>query len=101
MDLNLPTGTTHGSIKKIDEIAFSFHDTLNAKYGASETKLFDFDWDDSRWKNTSKVEGLFTGIITATAVSGFDIEDSLIISQSDPLPCVVRAIIPRMEKTGR
>ncbi len=101
MDLNLPTGTTHGSIKKIAEIAFSFHNTLNAKYGASETELFDFDWDDSRWKNTSEVEGLFTGIITAAAVSGFDIEDSLIISQSDPLPCTVRAIIPRTEKTGR
>ena len=101
MDLNLPTGTTHGSIKKIAEIAFSFHNTLNVKYGASEADLFDFDWDDVRWKNTSKVEGLFTGIITASAVSGFDVEDSLIISQSDPLPCTVRAIIPRMEVTGR
>ena len=101
MDLNTPTGTTHGSIKKIPEIVFSFHNTLNAKYGSSETELFDIDWDNVRWKNTSEIEGLFTGDIAVAFDGGFDIDDTLIISQSDPLPCTVRAIIPRVEKTGR
>ena len=101
MDLNLPTGTTHGSIKKISEVVFSFHDTLNAKYGSSDTELFDIDWDNVRWKNTSKIEGLFTGDVVVAFDGGFDIEDTLLISQSDPLPCTVRAIIPRVEKTGR
>ena len=101
MDLNLATGTTHGSIKKISEIVVSFHDTLNAKYGYSEKELFDFDWTNVRWKNTSEIEGLFSGDITAAFDGGFNVDDTMIISQSDPLPCTVRAIIPRIEKTGR
>ena len=101
MDVNLRDGTTHGSIKKISEIVFSFHDTLNAKYGSSITELFDIDWDNVRWKNTSEIEGLFTGDVTVAFDGGFDIDDTLIISQSDPLPCTVRAIIPRVEKVGR
>ncbi len=101
MDLNLTTGTTHGSIKKISEIVVSFHDTLNAKHGSSDTELFDFDWDDPSLKNTSEIEGLFTGDIRAHFDGGFNTDDTIIISQEDPLPCTVRAIIPRVEKTGR
>lgn len=101
LDVNLSSGTTLGSIKKIPEISFSFHNTLNAKYGVSTDALFNIDWDDVKWKNTSEVEGLFTGLVTAAFDGGFDVEDELVITQSDPLPCTVRAIIPRMEKTGR
>jgi len=101
MDLGLSTGTTHGSIKKISEIVFSFHDTLNAKYGVDIDSLFDINWDRVGLKNTSKIEGLFTGDIVVAFDGGFDIDDTLVITQSDPLPCTVRAIIPRMEVTGR
>ncbi len=101
MDLNLPSGITLGSIKKIHEVVFSFHNTLNAKFGSTDANLKDFDWTNVRWKNTSEIEGLFTGIIMGSPDAGFDTEDTLIISQSDPLPCTVRAIIPRIEKTGR
>ncbi len=101
MDLNLPTGTTLGSIKKISELVLSFHDTLNAQHGTSETTLLSIDWDDVRWKNTSKIEGLFTGSVTVGFDGGFDVEDTILISQSDPLPCTLRAIVPRMEVTGR
>ena len=101
LDINLSSGTTLGSIKNIPEIAISFHNTLNAKYGVSKDALFNIDWDDPKWKNTSEVEGLFTGLVTVAFDGGFDVEDELVISQSDPLPCTVRAIIPRVEKTGR
>lgn len=101
LDLNLPDGTTLGSIKRIAEVALSVHDTLNLKYGASDTELFDIDWEDARWKNTSKIEGLFTGIVIVATDGGFDVEDDLVLSQSDPLPCTVRAIVPRVEKVGR
>ena len=101
MDMNLASGSTYGSIKKISEIVFSFHDTLNAQYGTSESNLKDIDWTDPKLKNTSKIEGLFTGDITVALDGGFDTDDIFIISQSDPLPCTVRAIIPRVEKTGR
>ena len=101
MDVNTSTGTTHGSIKKISEMVISFKDTVGAKYGRNDENLFDIDFDAVGLKNTSKVEGLFTGDVTVNFDGGFDIEDSMVITQSDPLPCVVRAIIPRVQKTGR
>lgn len=101
MDLNLTSGTTHGSIKKIPEVVFSFHNTVNAKYGSSDTALFDIDWTNPLWNNSSLIAGLFTGDVVVAFDGGFDINDTLIISQSDPLPCVVRGIIPRLEITGR
>ncbi len=101
LDMNLPDGTTAGSIKKIAEVAFSVHNTLNMQYGASDTELFPINWEDARWKNTSEIEGLFTGMVVVETDGGFDIEDDLVLSQADPLPCTIRAIIPRIDKTGR
>ena len=101
MDVNIATGTTHGSIKKISEMVISFKDTVGAKYGRNDENLFGIDFEEVGLKNTSKVEGLFTGDVTVPFDGGFDIDDSMVISQSDPLPCVVRAIVPRVQKTGR
>ena len=101
MDINTSTGTTHGSIKKIPEMVISFKDTVGAKYGKDDTSLFAIDFDKVGLKNTSDIEGLFTGDVTVHFDGGFDIDDSMVISQSDPLPCVVRAIIPRVQKAGR
>lgn len=101
LDLSLPTGTTHGSIKQTTELVVSFHDTMGAKYGSSETELFDFDFTKTELNNTSKIEGLFTGDVREHFDGGFDIDDILVISQSDPLPCTVRAIVSRLKVTGR
>jgi len=35
------------------------------------------------------------------ADGGFDVENPFEITGSDPMPCSVRAIIPRIEQTGR
>lgn len=101
MDVNTQAGTTHGSIKRISEMVISFKDTVGAKYGKDDTNLFSIDFDEVSLKNTSDVEGLFTGDVTVHFDGGFDIDDSMVISQSDPLPCTVRAIVPRVQKTGR
>jgi hypothetical protein len=101
MDVNTSSGTTHGSIKQTTEMVVSFMDTVGAKYGKDDSSLFDIDFNRAGLKNTSKVEGLFTGDVTVPFAGGFDIDDSMVISQSDPLPCIVRAIVPRVNKTGR
>lgn len=92
MDLNLPTGTTKGSVKKISEIVVSFYKTLGTKYGFDSSNLWDIDFETT---------SLFTGDRVLVFDAGFDTEDTLLIYHDDPLPCVVRAIILRLDVVGR
>jgi len=85
--------TTKGSLKRFAELVISFFESSGAKYGVDADNLFDIsDWPDT---------GLYTGDVVVAHEGGFDVEDSVIITGDEPLPCVVRAMIPRIEKTGR
>jgi len=98
MDFNTPAGTTQGSIKKTSEMVISFHATGGAQYG-DDTDTYDIDWRTT--EDYDSPYELFTGDKTVVFDGGFSTEDNIIISGSGPLPCTVRAIIPRIEKTGR
>lgn len=98
LDVSTGEGTTHGSIKKIAEAVISFFKTLNARYGDG-TDTYDIDWRKEEVYGSPP--DLFTGDKTVSFDGGFSTEDTFIISGSDPLPCTVRAIILRTEKTGR
>lgn len=100
-DITGPGGTTHGSIVKVPEMGISFLKTMNAKYGVDDNSLYDIDWANSLWTNNAEIDGLFTGDVVVSINGGFTIENNLIISGSDPLPCTVRALVPRIDKTGR
>ena len=100
-DVSGPGGTTHGSIVKVTEMGISFFDTMNAQYGDSDSDLHNIDFDNAKWTNNSDITGLFTGDVLVVHTAGFTIDNNLVISSSAPLPCVVRALIPRMDKTGR
>lgn len=93
LDITTAGGTTHGSIAKISEIVISFLDTLGAKYGSTLGDLKDIDFENTTTLNTGDVVVPFDG--------GYNIDDTIFISGNDPLPCTIRAIIPRKEKTGR
>ena len=98
LDQNTKQGTTHGSIKKISELVVSFHNTLNAKYGDG-VDTYDIDWRTE--EDYDSPPSLFIGDKTLSFDGGFSIDDPIIISGNDPFPCTVRAIIARIEKTGR
>lgn len=98
MDIAGRGGTTKGSIKKIAEVVISFQDTLNAEYGDGNTTNT-IDWRTT--EDYGSPPSLFTGDKVVVFDGGFNVEDTFIISGSDPLPCTVRAIIPRIEVTGR
>ena len=86
-------GTSKGSIKRFSEVVVSFYKTLGAKYGEDTSNLHDF--------NPSLGTTLFTGDAIADPDGGFGVEDNFVISDNGPMPCVIRAIIPRVDKTGR
>jgi hypothetical protein len=99
MDQNTRQGTSKGSIKKIAEAAISFYKTLNAQYGDG-TATYNINWRETSHEYGTPPD-LYTGDKVVVADGSFDAEDPFQIEGSDPLPCTVRAIIPRTEVTGR
>ena len=99
MDQNTSQGTSKGSVKKFAEVVISFFRTLNAKFGDGNTTF------KIPWRESSDAYGdppaLFTGDKEVVTDGGFNVEDPFEITGSDPMPCSVRAIIPRVEVTGR
>jgi hypothetical protein len=91
-DIHTPGGTTKGSLKRFAELVISFFESAGAKYGVDVDNLFEIDWPDDE---------LYTGDKVVAHEGGFDLEDSVIITSDEPLPLIVRAIVPRIEKTGR
>ena len=92
-------GTTKGTLKRIAEVVISFYKSLNVQYGVDTNTLFNIDWRTTEAYGSPPA--LYTGDKVVAHEGGFDAEDSLVLSGDDPLPCVVRAIIPRIEVTGR
>lgn len=99
MDQNTSKGTSKGSIKKIAEAVISFYKTLNAKYSDGRT-TYKIPWRETSAEYSSPPD-LVTGDKVVVADGGFDVEDPFQIEGNDPTPCSVRAIIPRIEITGR
>ena len=99
MDQSTPLGTSKGSIKKFAEAVISFEKTLNAKYGDGET-TYKIPWRETSADYSSPPD-LVTGDKVVVTDGGFNVEDPIEITGSDPMPCTVRAIIPRVEITGR
>ena len=91
-------GSTYGSITKISEVVASFFETLKAKYGDGTTQR-EIDWRTT--EDYDSPPELLTGDRTLTFDGGFTTDTPLTISGSDPFPCTVRALIPKIEKTGR
>jgi hypothetical protein len=99
LDQNTQQGTSKGSIKKITEAVISFYKTLNARYGDG-TDTYDINWRETSAEYTTPPD-LVTGDKVVVADGGFSVEDPFQIEGSDPMPCSIRAIIPRIEQTGR
>ncbi len=94
-------GSSMGSITRINELVISFLDTGAAKYGSDENDLHSIDFTDNRWTNSSEITGLFTGEVVVSMPGGFSVYNPIIITSEGPMPCTIRAIVPRMDVTGR
>ena len=104
MDVSIASGTTYGSIQKVAETVISFFATGNAQYKSIDQDGVESSTHDIDWRTTEPHDSppnLFTGNKMVVYDSGFSADDKFVILGSDPLPCVVRAIILRTEKVGR
>jgi hypothetical protein len=94
-------GTSAATIVGAHEMGVSLLYTSTIQYGASDSDLYDMNLSDELWVDLSDITGLFTGTVFVSVDGGFSLERPLIISTAAPMPCTVRALIPRMEVTGR
>jgi len=101
LDINTQQGTAFGSLKRISEIVVSLYNSANVSYGDSSSDLHSIDTTPNTLINKSTITGLFTGDVSVHQDGGFSVDDSIIISGSDPLPCTVRCLIPKVDVTGR
>lgn len=93
-DMIGPGGTTKGTLKRFAELVISFFESGgNIQYGVDVDNLFDIADLPST--------GLFTGDVVVVADGGFSVEDSVIITGVEPLPCCIRCLVPRIKVTGR
>ena len=98
-DIATREGTTLGSKTKTTEIVLSLFASGNVSFGdGTNQKPIDF-------RTTEPYDSppqLFTGLTENLAFDGgYTRENDIVVSGSDPLPCTVRAIVARTEKTGR
>jgi len=94
-DLMTQRGTSKGSLKTFKELVISFLESNGAQYGVDVDNLFDIP------PSVIPSTGLYTGDAVVNCEGGFNVEDSIIITGDKPLPCVVRAMIPRIQQPGR
>lgn len=99
--MRIIVGDSMGSHVRVAELVISLYNTGALKYGVNENNLIDVDLNDVRWNNTCKIKGLFTGEVVVSVPGGFDPLVPIFIVSDAPLPLTVRAIVPRIERTGR
>ena len=107
LDVATNRGSSHGTIKNIPELVLSLLNSTSVAQGTVSTDLINIVLTDPELVNNTEVTGLFTGDVTVHRDGGFSIEDSILISSgstsdvTDPTPLTVRAIVARIDETGR
>jgi hypothetical protein len=99
--LGSPTGTSYGSITRVSEVVLSFLNTLGVNYGDKADNQYAIDFTDPRWENEEYIDGLFSGDVVVAMPGGFSVNNPILITGSGPYPFTLRAMIVRLDKTGR
>ena len=88
-----------GSKAKIAELMVSVYETLGLEVGRSTSTLYPIDWRTT--EDYGDPTAFKTGQEVVVLDGGYDPEQPIVLSGIAPLPCTVRAIVARMEVTGR
>jgi hypothetical protein len=99
--MRIVLGDSMGSITRVNEIVLSVMDTGAVQYGPNADDLKDVDLSKVGLTNLSEIDGLFTGETVVNQSAGFDVLNPIVLATDEPLPCTVRALVPRIDRTGR
>jgi len=79
------------------QTGISVHNTDEITYGVNDDDMKEINFDNVQWKNKCEIDGLFTGSVNVSVPDGFSVNMPLQIITDSPLPCVVRAMIPKVD----
>ena len=91
------------------QMGLSFHNTddtegrstdiadTGVRYGVRDDDMKQIDFNDAQWKNKCDIDDLFTGSVNVSVPDGFSANLPLQLITDSPLPCVVRAMIPKVD----
>lgn len=92
-------GSTRGSLKTFAEMVLSFYQSGGVQYGTSTSALRTIDFRTTEAYGSPPA--LYTGDKVVVHDGGWNTKDTIIITGDDPLPCTLRAIVPRIPEVGR
>jgi len=83
----------------VNKMGISVHNTDDIKVGVHDDDMKEVELFNVEYKNKSKIDGLFTGTVEVSVPDGFSKNCPLQISTDSPLPAVIRAMIPKLERS--
>jgi hypothetical protein len=98
---NSQSGSSMGAMTRIHDLKISFLNTKGVQYGDSTSNLTTVNFDDERFENANYITGLYSGDMPVNMSGGFSIENPIIISNSQPYPMTIKAIVAGFEQSGR
>jgi hypothetical protein len=102
LDIDTSGGSSHGSTKHIDELVVSVLNSIDTTIGDNTTdQLGLFNIDDPELVNNTDIDGLFTGDADISGAAGYSVDDPILISCVGAAPLTVRAIVARLNQSGR
>ena len=94
------SGTTSGKKARIVSIAVDFFDSLGVRFGSSADNADDIVFASTD-DDVDNPPALFTGWKIQPFLRGFSRDITVYLEQSEPLPMLIRAIVPKVEIVER
>jgi hypothetical protein len=82
----------------VKKMGISVHNTDDITVGILDSDMKDVSFADM--KNKCEIDGLYTGTVEVSVPDGYSKNCPLQIETDAPLPCTIRAMIPKLERTG-
>ena len=98
--LEYQSGSTAGKIGRIASVKVNFYKSLGTQYGINSSSVTDIDFYDAD-EYADEMMPVYTGWKTLPWLHGQTSDATVYLSQSQPLPVTVRAIVPKVTFSER
>ena len=91
--ISSPSSTTRGMKQKLDRVTLSLYQSMGGEFGTDPDHLYDITYGPG---TKGKTPGMSTLELTRDIDADWTDESTFLVTQSDPLPFTLRALVMRM-----